>query len=151
MSIQTLEYKSGYKYQLESTVRWKLVNKFTIKKEFKSRYYSLRKIDGAWWLIIHAQAAWDGATMYPDCKWLMPASLIHDYLHHVIAKGIIPESQNDLIDAELAEVIKVTHYKKSWFDKIMDRFRPWYVEKATNLVNEKVNPGKPVHTIEFGE
>lgn len=102
---------------------------------YEDDYFSITR-DG--WLLIFKGFAWDGATKFPDFDWIKTPSLIHDALHNAIALGIIPESQNDLIDKELELAIGANKGKR-W----LLNFRGWYVRKATNTVNEKAEGLRP--------
>lgn len=84
------------------------------------------------WLLIRDIYAWDGATKFPDFDWIKTPSCIHDVLHQLIADGVLPESENDLIDEELEYAID-GNVGKRWLMKA----RGWYVRKATNTVDEK--------------
>lgn len=138
-----IRFKKGYKYQLTSPWRWKLRGNFTIVSDYRNQYYWIskeRREIGA-----YVGCAWDGASGFPDFDWIMEASLGHDILHWLIEKGIIPESENDQIDAELAEIIR--ERGRSRIPDWLLRFRAWYVQKATNLVDGKLGKSKPEITI----
>lgn len=141
--IKTLHYTDGWKYQVFSSFSWNLEHKFKIKEELNTRYYSITK-DGA--ILIKTGCCWDGATWFPDHEWIMIASLIHDVLHWLIARGIIPKRQNDLIDKELAHIIMLSE-DKSCADKHLKKFRAWYVEKATNSVDQDTDYSPNVKTV----
>lgn len=121
-------YTKGWKYQLCDGIEIKLKTPITIKQYFGNRYYQAFP-DGT--LRILAGCCWDGPTWFPDFKWMMKPSLIHDVLHWLIANGTIPEEDNDLIDKELALWIKQGK-GQSW----LYSFRAWYVKKATSLVDQ---------------
>ena len=149
-----IRFKDGYKYQLECHWKWKLHHDFTIACDYENDYYGITT-DG--WLHAFKGCAWDGATGFPDFDWIMEASLGHDILHWLIAKGIIPESENDLIDRELESIIRAYHRRRpeTWWTRSTDKlqrrlamFRGWYVRKATNLVDQKRGQEKPVRVIQ---
>lgn len=140
-----IQYTDGWKYQLDKTVRFKLKNDFKITKEYKNQYYRISKTG---YVTIYRGCCWDGPTWFPDVKWMMVPSLIHDVLHWLIARGVIEESDNDLIDAELghwivkeAEKVNATSLRLNIY-----KFRAWYVRKATNLVDQKKGQLKKVYT-----
>tara|TARA_R110000772_G_scaffold217958_1_gene328554 strand:- start:548 stop:958 length:411 start_codon:yes stop_codon:yes gene_type:complete len=124
------EYTKGWKYQLCDPVEIQLKTDIEITKYFGNGYY--QAYSGGKIRIL-AGCCWDGPTWFPDFKWMMKPSLIHDVLHWLIAQGVIPESDNDKIDAELALWIKEGKGK----DSKLFNFRAWYVRKATNMVNQK--------------
>lgn len=99
------------------------------RSEYEGLWYALVRRPDGWYLIGKVGCAWDFATKFIAFDWVIEASLGHDILHWLIAKGILPEACNDLIDHELAEIAKVRGKAPRW--------RRWYIEKATNLVNEK--------------
>ena len=122
-------YSEGWKYRLEEGLAYKLQCQYEIACHFDGDWFSLTR-DG--WLLIYKGFAWDGATKFPDFDWIKTPSLIHDALHNAIALGVIPTSQNDLIDKEL-EIAIGGNAGKRWLLK----FRGWYVRKATNTANQK--------------
>lgn len=143
-----ITFRRGFKYQLEADWHWKLKGDFTIARNYHNRYYWV-STDGH--LGAFAGCAWDGATFFPDYRWILEGSLGHDLLHWLIAKGIIPESQNDLIDKELAEIIKA----RAPLPRLLPmpvaikllHARAWMVRKGTNLVNQKSGDVRPLITI----
>lgn len=144
-----ISFKRGYKYQLAAPWRWKLVGDFEIVSDYRNRYYWIskeRREIGA-----YTGCAWDGATWFPDFNWIIEGSLGHDLLHWMIAKGIIPENQNDLIDRELQEIIQARAPLPKLLPKSVAvrllKARAWYVRKGTNLVDQKLGDEKPVITI----
>lgn len=138
-----IRFKKGYKYQLESDWKWKLQEDIEINYAFQGPYYALTE-DG--WIHAFKGCAWDGATWFPDFDWIMEGSLGHDILHWLIAHGAIPESQNDLIDKELENIIRARH-GNNWFQRRLDKFRGWYVRRATGFVDQKAGLFKPVITL----
>lgn len=142
-----IRYKSGYKYQLESNWKWKLQNDITVFTDYENDYYGITT-DG--WLHAFKGCAWDGATGFPDFDWIMEASLGHDILHWLIAKGVIPESDNGLIDRELEAIIETRgrpRFLPRWMSRRLMQFRGWYVRKATHLVDQKAGDEKKVRQI----
>ncbi len=134
-------YTGGWKYQLTEDITWRLQTKFKGIREYEGKYYRLFRRDGHWYITAYAGCCWDGPTLFPDFEWIMFASLIHDILHWIIAKGCISERSNDAIDAELAGIIRIQPYR---FAKI----RAWYIEKATNTVDQKLGQVKKIHSIQ---
>lgn len=118
-----------WKYKVEEGFAYKLQCKYTIKEDYHTPYFS---ITTSGWLLIYTLYGWDGATKFPDFEWIKTPSALHDALHNAIAAGIIPESENDLIDTELELAIQGNPGKR-WALKI----RSWYVRKGTNTVDEK--------------
>jgi len=116
------------KYRVERAFYYQLQTPLVIKENFNNEFYG---VDTSRLLWAHPGCQWDGATKFVDFKWIMTPSLVHDVLHWLIALGIIPENQNDLIDHELALAIEGNG------NRFMKRFRAKYVETFTNLVDEK--------------
>lgn len=143
-----IHFKDGYKYQLTSPWRWELVNKFTIKSDYRNRYYWIsreRNEIGA-----YTGCAWDGATCFPNFDWIMEGSLGHDILHWLIAKGIIPERENNLIDKELEAIINERAPLPRFGGRALLKFRAGYTRLGTHLVDQKFGQEKPVITIPRG-
>lgn len=144
-----IHFKKGYKYQLTAGWHWGLKHKFTIKSDYRNRYYwvsAKRNEIGA-----YIGCAWDGATWFPDTDWIMEGSLGHDILCWLIEKGIIPEEENDLIDKELEVIIQERAPVPKWLQNrwglYLLQFRAWYVRKGTHLANSRLGQSKPVITI----
>ena len=136
----TLQYTAGWKYQVVSDLTWKILTPMKFVKPTHNRYYRLWNDGVDWYITIYCGCCWDGPTWFPDFEWMMFASLIHDVLHWLIAQGCIDETDNDAIDAELACIIRV---QKCRFVGL----RSWYVERATNRVNQRAGEEKKVHEL----
>ena len=96
------------------------------------------------WLLTLAGYASDGATSFPDFKWLRtPAIAIHDPLCNAIELGVIPESFNDTIDREL-EIAIEGNRAASWIKRKMLGFRGWYIRKGTNTADSKLGAIKKI-------
>lgn len=134
-----LHYTKGWKYQLEKDFRVKLHNNFEISEAYSCDYYSITP-DG--WLTAYKGCCWDGPTWFPDFRWMMKPSLIHDCLHWLIAKGVIGEWANDLIDSELAYWIE-----KQKGNSLLYKIRARYVKRATMKVDQKKGETKKVYIL----
>lgn len=131
--------KQLWRYRVEGNgFAYKLQGKFTITP-YSGPYFAITA-DG--WLLVSGIYGWDGATMFPDFRWMMTASAIHDALHNAILVGAIPESENDLIDEELNLAVR-GNMGKQWLLKL----RGWYVRAGTQLVDQKAGATAKVHNI----
>lgn len=101
-----LYYQTDIKHIVNEQWEWKLVGDFKPLYEYDGKWYALQKRDDGWYIVAKIGCAWDGATFFPDFKWIMQASLGHDILLWLIAKGVIAESKNDLVDDEIKHIIK---------------------------------------------
>lgn len=120
----TLDLTTGFKYQLNQRVEWKILTPgITILQDYEdpNGYYSVTT-DGT--IVGEIGCGYDGPTKFPDVDWMMLPSLVHDILHWLIDIGIIPESCNHLIDEELGAIIAVQQ-PKSWWGKKWRGFRSW--------------------------
>ncbi len=149
-----LVYQSGMKYRNVKPFYYKLHFHYGAEYEYlhPESYYALKKDShGSWWIVVYAGCCWDGATKYPDYKWMKYPSLIHDVLHWLIKRGAIEERCNDLIDRELQHMILNTRVKIPWWQggEITKRLRAALIRRATGLANEKAAQGTdtPVHRI----
>lgn len=124
-----MKYSKGWKYRLENPLYYKLHFDYNVKEDYQGDYYVITK---SGWLILLAGYCWNGATKFPDFKWILPGSAIHDALHQCINEGIISTEYNDLIDEELAKAIKGFPGASA-----LMKLRAFYVRKGTNLVDEK--------------
>ena len=137
-----IQFKRGYKYQLVRPWKWKVQSDLTILSDFRNRYYwasAKRREIGA-----YVGCAWDGATWFPDFDWIIEGSLGHDIFHWLIAKGIVPESDNPLIDRELAAIIRE---RGGDVPEWLINFRASYVRRATGFVDQKQGDEKPIITL----
>lgn len=134
-----LRYHSGIKYIVAEQWEWKLVGEFHPTRPFTGKWYELQERSDGWYLIAKQGCGWDGATWFPDYKWIMQASLAHDILHWLIARGIIPEEENALIDDEMIEVLNARAQRPAFIN-----LRSWYIRKAIGFVNQKRGPVHPV-------
>jgi len=137
-----LNWTAGWKYQVATRITWRLRCDFKPLKIHTTPYYSLYNRDGQWYITVFVGCCWDGPTWFPDFKWTMLASLIHDVLHWLLAAGAISTSSNDLIDAELAGIIRMDTAPFAGF-------RAWYMERATNTVDQKAGQVKKIFTYEL--
>lgn len=139
------------KYMLAEPATWKLRGNITIRHDYENEFFSVnaktRVITAKRW------CAWDGATKFPDFPWILEGSLWHDILHWLIARGVIPEEENNLIDEELAYIIRKLGGPKSRgaIKELLLKFRSGYVELATHLANEKVGATIPIYKLEHGK
>lgn len=144
---QKLRYTKGWKYQVVDTIRFELKNDFIIIPEdgFSNMYYSItpeRSEGRPVILTVYKGCCWDGPTWFPDFKWMMRPSLIHDVLHWLIAKEVIPFHQNDLIDKELADWIEE---ENGW--PLLMKGRGLYTKRATNLIDQKIGVEKKIYEV----
>jgi hypothetical protein len=129
----------------------KLHENITIRHAYENEFFSVdpetRVVTAKRW------CAWDGATSFPDFKWILEGSLWHDILHWLIAKGVIPEEENDLIDKELAHIIKELGgpSARGKIKEILLSFRARYVQLGTNTADEKVGSVIPIYKLDHGK
>lgn len=142
---EKLYYVAGVKYVVHHLWQWKLVENFTPIGTFDNHWYALEKWGDSWWLVAKPGCAWDGATWFPDFDWIMQASLGHDILHWLIAKGVIPEYQNDMIDTEMTHIIDQRAKRPGLMGDQMIALRKFYIERAVNKVDQLA--GAPVHPV----
>lgn len=144
--------KMGYR-----GARWQVVGKpvaFRLRYEYGFKedwhhpdgWYSVMLLKDAWgdedWHVVAWRGcAWDGATKYPDFKWMIGPSLLHDILHWLIKRGIIAEHYNDVIDLELKEAIIHGKEPIPWYQggnsMAVRKLRAHLVLRGTNLADEK--------------
>lgn len=147
-----IRFQTGIKYQIYEDAKYDLqLQGLAINHSFASRFYGVDKDQRVLW--VKAGFAWDGATMFPDFDWILEASLWHDVLHLLIAQGVIPTSENNKIDEELARAIRLMGGAESdgRIADIMLKIRAGYVRKATNLVHQKVTAARPVYELRQGK
>lgn len=146
-----IRFQTGIKYQLYEDSKYDLqVTGLLINRSFASRFYGVDKDNRVIWA--KAGFAWDGATMFPDFDWILEASLWHDVLHLLIAQGVIPTSENNKIDEELARAIRLLGGDESRgrIADVMLKLRSGYVRRATNMVHQKVVEPRPVYEMRQG-
>ena len=110
----------------------------------RSRYYSLVHRNGFFYIQAHVGCAWDYATGYFDGDYIKEASLGHDILHWLIAKGVIDTKYNDAIDYEFKQILMIRGNIAPWRASIL--------MKGVNLVDQK-NTGidRPVVKLRKGK
>ena len=146
-----IRFQTDLKYQLYEDTKYDLqLSGIIIRHSFDSKFYGVDKDQR----VLYAKEgfAWDGATMFPDFDWILEASLWHDVLHLLIAQGIIPTSENNKIDEELARAIRKLGGDESRgrVADILLKIRSGYVFRATNLVHQKVVQARPVYELRQG-
>lgn len=110
----TINYKSGYKYQLVATV----IEKINIHPKVEVSNYFLR-LTPSGVLTIMKGYAWDGPSGPTiDTKNFMRGSLIHDALYQMEREGLLPQSNRILADKELIRICK---------EDGMSSLRRWWV------------------------
>lgn len=145
-----IRYQKNIKRQLTDDAVWYLHHSITILHDYDCPFYSINKAERK--ITAKAGCCWDGATMFPDFLWILEGSLWHDILHWLIAKGVIPEDENDLIDAELAHIIRVLggSTARGRLSGFLLSVRAQYVRIATGLANEKKGNRIPVYQLAHG-
>ncbi len=143
----SIVYQKDIKYQLYEDSQWQLLTPMQINYSLDCGWYGVDKEAAT----IYAREgfAWDGATMFPDFKWILEGSLWHDVLHLLIAQGAIPVSENNAIDKELTQIIRTCGGvgQSHW----LARLRAHYVKKATGLVHQQVTQARPVYQLHKGK
>lgn len=147
-----IRFQTDLKYQLyeDATYDLQLVG-LKVNHSFDSKFYGVDKDQRVLWA--KAGFAWDGATNFLDFNWILEASLWHDVLHLLIAQGVIPTSENNKIDEELARAIRLLGGSES-DGRVADtllKLRSSYVRRATNLVHQKVVEARPVYELKQGK
>ena len=142
---EKLYYQEDIKYLVARLWQWRLVGDFHPTGTFSNDWYALQHRDDGWWIVAFPGCGWDGATWFPDFDWVMQGSLGHDILHWLIAKGVIPESENHLIDEEMGHIIRARATVPKLGGESLLALRSWYVQKGIGLIDQKA--GVPVHPI----
>lgn len=143
-----LEYRDA-KYQTTRDIYMCLTLDFGLKENWDhpDGYYSFRLIYGEWYVIAWKGCTWDGATMYPDYKWMLAPSLRHDLILYGIARGVISEVYNDVADLELRYAIINGEEPIPWFQggnsKTVRRLHAYKIMRGTNLAYTRTNLGAP--------
>jgi hypothetical protein len=147
-----IRFQTDIKYQLYEDTKYDLqLQGILITKSYDGKFYGVDKEQRVLWA--KAGFAWDGASCFPDFNWILESSLWHDVLHLLIAQGVIPVSENNKIDEELARAIRLLGGAES-DGRIADtllKIRSGYVQRATNLVHQKVVQARPVYELNQGK
>ncbi len=131
-----MKITKGWKYRTEERAAFRILSSLTILHDYRGAWWSLLK--GPRVLVLEPGYAWDGATWFPDFDWVLTPSAGHDALHQAIALGVIPESENHLIDEELGLWI-AGNKGREWLLRVHGA----YVRTATHLVNERTTGALP--------
>lgn len=142
----------GYKYILQEMFLYRFREPLPFRREYYGNFWAIFTDDsGNWWLAGYTGCGYDGPSgpLVFDWDYLMPGSFIHDAGHWCIRLGILPESANDMIDKELAGVVRRGRASIPWFlgGEKTRALRALVVEKGTNLVNGKFNERFPTRII----
>jgi hypothetical protein len=146
-----IRFQTGIKYQLFEDAKYDLqLQGILITSSYEGKFYGIDKEQRVLWA--KAGFAWDGASCFPDFNWILEASLWHDVLHLLIAQGVIPTSENNKIDEELARAIRLLGGGESdgRIADILLKIRAGYVQRATNLVHQKITQARPVYELRQG-
>ena len=144
-------FYKNIKYMLSEPSSWKLISDITITRPFENEFFAVdpdtRVLTAKRW------CAWDGATKFPDFPWILEGSLWHDIMHWLIAEGVIPEEENNLIDEELGHIIRALGGPKGKgkIKQLLLAFRSKYVELGTHLADEEVGGKIPIYKLEHGK
>ena len=113
-------YKSGYKYQLETS--YSLIVGISPAEDIETDYINLSKLGR---LTIKRGYAWDGPSGPTiDTKNFMRGSLVHDALYQLIRQKHLPKESRLQADLEL---------KRICLEDGMSRIRAWWVYHAVRL------------------
>lgn len=153
---RNLYFSDGWKYRLEQDFYYKIHFDLEPRKQFfhEDGYYGLlQDKDGDWWIHARIGCCWDGPSgPMPDHDFMMAPSLVHDILHWLIRREIIPEKHNNLIDAELERAINFYDVSPPlWqggdlFGKLK-AIRARIIRRATNTCDEVAGSRPPIKKI----
>lgn len=141
----------GYKYILQEQFFYRIREPLPFRKEYFGNFWAIYTHRNDWWCTGYTGCGYDGPSgpLVFDWDYLMPGSFVHDVGHWCIRLGILPESANDMIDKELAGMVRRGKAKIPWFIG-GERTRPsraFIVEKGTNLVNGHFNEPLKIRSI----
>lgn len=108
---------------------WRLTADLGNLEEWSCRWYGIVKREDGFYIYANPGCAWDYATKYFDGDYIKEASLGHDILHWLIARGIIDEKYNSSIDQEFYLLLRDRGGIPHW--------RAAILRKAVNLVLQK--------------
>lgn len=112
--MNSIFYRSGYKYQLAETYELSVL--ICPPEKIETEFIDL---DPEGWLSIKAGYAWDGPSGPTfDTKSFMRGSLVHDALYQLMRHGLLPANCRDDADRELHRLC---------LEDGMNRFRAWVV------------------------
>lgn len=94
-------YKGGYKYQLQENLVIKTGIYPTRRIETD---YIIFDIDGT--LTLKKGYAWDGATGFPDFKWIIQGSAAHDAGYQLLRQGLLPARYKEDFDILLLKLCR---------------------------------------------
>ena len=93
--MKYIYYKKGFKYQ---STRERRIQTHILGYEIETDYC---KLDKSGLLIVFPKYAWDGASKFPDFKWIMLGAFFHDVGYQMIREGVIPRETKMLWDGLL--------------------------------------------------
>lgn len=119
MNIDRLEYKAGYKYQLQTVFNCEtgILGNFVVFGNFI-------RLDETGKLTIYPGYAWDGPSGPTiDTDNFMRGALVHDALYQLIEEDALPLSYRKVADRLLAAICKMDG---------MSAIRRWWVLAGVN-------------------
>ena len=132
-----IRYRSGYKYQLETTYCYD--TGINVKECYCGEFL---EIDSYGFLTIRAGYAWDGASGPTlDTKDTMRGSLVHDALYQLMRLGAIHRANRKAADKIIKRICR---------EDGMGKFRAWYwyrTLRKCGRVNTQASSIKKVHTV----
>jgi hypothetical protein len=129
MAKPSIQYKSGYKYQLhnEHQVKVSIKTEKDVPTKDAARSYLELKTDRT--LIIKRGYAWDGPSGPTiDTRNFMRGSLVHDALYQLMRSGDIDQKFRKDADVELRKICR---------EDGMSWIRSWWVYWAVRIFAKK--------------
>lgn len=121
--MDSIKYRSGYKYQLHEDFEIQVSIKPEKEEEEKKEHYVNLDTDGK--LTIKKGYAWDGPSGPTiDTATFMRGALVHDALYQLMREERIDRSHREAADDELKKIL----LKDGMF-----RLRAWWVHRAVRL------------------
>lgn len=118
---------------VETDWEWPLTQDLGIHEPWDCRWYGVQcrqhQYGISWYLVAHVGCMWDYATGWFDADYIKEASLGHDILHWLIARGVIAEHFNAAIDEEFYQILIARGGIAPWRARVL--------RSAVRLVDQK--------------
>jgi len=131
-------------YVMRTPVYHKFYNDLGITEPFRQRdgwYEVFQDDNGEWWLYMNIGFEHNGADCFPDYSYMVFPSAVHDVGLWLIDWGIIPESNNNIVDQELRDCVELGNEPMPWWkggnNRTARKIEAWKIYRATNLAKTK--------------
>lgn len=131
--MNQITYQDGYKYQLAKD--YYVQTTIFPPKDIIHQFFELYN-NG--WLLVKSGYAWDGATCFPDFKFIIRPSLGHDAKYQMLRLGLLSPEWREAADNDL-RIECITDGASSLLAKLIYEGIRKFGQGASLPRNDKIN------------